>query len=414
MPLRVRIHRGAEQVGGTCVELESAGKRILLDLGMPLDAKEGEMPLPDVPGLAGDDSSLLGVIISHLHGDHCGLVPCAAPGLPVAMGAVAAKVLREADFFTGRSPVIEPTWPLVDRQTFTIGPFKITPHQVEHSAFDAFALLVEADGRHLFYTGDFRAHGNDADPFARLLRDPPRPVHALLMEGTQIGGGREGNGPGEADLRGTLARRFMDWPGLVLVAWSAQNLDRLRTIHDAARVADRKLVVDLYTATLAQAAASADVPKPGDEGLSVYCRRRERIQVKEAGEFSRVNAIHDVRIFPENLAQRARELVLVLRPSMIAELDRAGALDGALAIWSLWRGYLENAPEQRMLRRLGEGGVPFEVHHVSGHAYIPDLRRLVEAVAPHRVIPIHTSEPARYDSLFPRVELRRDGEWWKV
>jgi ribonuclease J len=206
----------------------------------------------------------------------------------------------------------------------------------------------------------------------------------------------------------------MDWPGLVLVAWSAQNLDRLRTIHEAARVAGRKLVVDLYTATLAQAAASADVPKPGDEGLSVYCRRRERIQVKEAGEFSRVNAIHDVRIFPENLAQRARELVLVLRPSMIAELDRAGALDGALAIWSLWRGYLENAPEQRMLRRLGEGGVPFEVHHVSGHAYIPDLRRLVEAVAPHRVIPIHTSEPARYDSLFPRVEPRRDGEWWKV
>jgi ribonuclease J len=93
MPLRVRIHRGAEQVGGACVELESAGKRILLDLGMPLDAKEGEMPLPDVPGLAGDDPSLLGVIISHLHDDHCGLVPCAALGLPVAMGAVAAKIL---------------------------------------------------------------------------------------------------------------------------------------------------------------------------------------------------------------------------------------------------------------------------------------------------------------------------------
>lgn len=65
-----------------------------------------------------------------------------------------------------------------------------------------FALLVESGGRRLFYAGDFRAHGNDAEPFARLLREPPSAVHALLMEGTQIGDGREGEGPGEADLRG--------------------------------------------------------------------------------------------------------------------------------------------------------------------------------------------------------------------
>jgi ribonuclease J len=58
--------------------------------------------------------------------------------------------------------------------------------------------------------------------------------------------------------------------------------------------------------------------------------------------------------------------------------------------------------------------VPLEVHHVSGHAYVRDLQRLVEAVRPDRVVPIHTSEPARYASLFPRVETRSDGEWWSV
>jgi ribonuclease J len=49
--LRVRIHRGAQQVGGSCVELESGGQRLLLDLGLPLDAEAGETPLPAVPGL---------------------------------------------------------------------------------------------------------------------------------------------------------------------------------------------------------------------------------------------------------------------------------------------------------------------------------------------------------------------------
>lgn len=297
MTVRVKIHRGAAQVGGSCVELECGGKRLLLDLGMPLDAEEGEVPLPDVPGLRGGDGSLLGIVVSHLHGDHCGLVPHAAPEVPLAMGPIAARILREAEFFTDRAPLPAPRWSLVDRQPFEVGPFRITPYQVEHSALDAFALLVEAGGRRLFYTGDFRAHGNDRDPWLRLLADPPRGVHALLMEGTQLGEGRAGEGPSEADLGRTLARRFHAWPGLVLAAWSSQNLDRLRTFHEAALEAGRTLMVDLYTATLAAAAGVPGIPVPGLDGLEVYCRRRERVQVKEAGAFGRVRQISPLRIY---------------------------------------------------------------------------------------------------------------------
>jgi ribonuclease J len=36
--MRVRIHRGAQEVGGNCIEVESAGARIVLDVGRPLDA----------------------------------------------------------------------------------------------------------------------------------------------------------------------------------------------------------------------------------------------------------------------------------------------------------------------------------------------------------------------------------------
>lgn len=146
---RAQIHSGAAQVGGTCIELEAGGQRLLLDLGMPLDAEDGELPLPDVPGLREPDPTLLGVLISHLHGDHCGLVPFTVPEVPLAMEPVAARILREAEYFTGRRPLPEPSWPLVDRLPFDIGPFRITPYQVEHSALDAFALLVEAEGRRI-------------------------------------------------------------------------------------------------------------------------------------------------------------------------------------------------------------------------------------------------------------------------
>ncbi len=37
---RACIHRGSQQIGGTCIELASGDARILLDLGLPLDASD--------------------------------------------------------------------------------------------------------------------------------------------------------------------------------------------------------------------------------------------------------------------------------------------------------------------------------------------------------------------------------------
>ena len=48
---------------------------------------------------------------------------------------------------------------IAHRTPVEIGPFRVTPYLVDHSAFDAYALLVEADGKRVFYSGDFRGHG---------------------------------------------------------------------------------------------------------------------------------------------------------------------------------------------------------------------------------------------------------------
>jgi ribonuclease J len=63
--MRVRILRGANEIGGSCVEIEALKKRIILDVGKPLWAGWNEtVPLPPVNGLSdGSDPSLLGVLI---------------------------------------------------------------------------------------------------------------------------------------------------------------------------------------------------------------------------------------------------------------------------------------------------------------------------------------------------------------
>ena len=66
--MKVCIHRGTKEIGGTCVEIESHGKRIVLDVGLPLNvADPDQLPLPPVKGFDQPDPDLLGVVISHPH-----------------------------------------------------------------------------------------------------------------------------------------------------------------------------------------------------------------------------------------------------------------------------------------------------------------------------------------------------------
>ena len=46
-----------------------------------------------------------------------------------------------------------------DRERRMFGPFVVTPLLVDHSAFDAHPLLVEAGGRRLLYSGDAQTAG---------------------------------------------------------------------------------------------------------------------------------------------------------------------------------------------------------------------------------------------------------------
>lgn len=184
--MRVRIHRGAHEVGGICIEVESSGARIVLDVGRPLDVPQDELvPLPDVNGLRDQDPSLLGLIISHGHQDHWGLIDQVAKNVPVYIGAATHRIMKEARFFAS-GVALNPAGFLRHRESFALGPFTITPFLNDHSAFDTHSLLIEADGRRLFYTADLQAHGRKARMFEEFVRKPPEGVDVLLMEGTHL------------------------------------------------------------------------------------------------------------------------------------------------------------------------------------------------------------------------------------
>lgn len=416
-----RIHRGANEVGGSCVELESNGARLVLDIGLPLDvaARDEQPGLPAIAGLAdGDDPSLLGVIVSRGHPDHYGLVQATSARVPRFIGEAAHRILAAASFFTPMGVDLQPAGFLRDRQPFTLGPFQVTPYLSDHSAFDAYGLLIEADGRSLYYSGDLRGHGRKHRVFERMLANPPQ-AHTLLLEGTRIAG-NPGDLRGlasETDVEDRAADLFRRTDGIALAVYSPQNIDRLVSLYRAAKRADRIFVLDLYGATIAATTGRpTTIPQASWPGVGVFVTLQQRIRVKREAAFDRIAPIRSARLYPEDLAGLADRVVLTFRGSMAAELERAGCLNGAGALWSMWPGYLNQVSGHKLRDWLDQHKIPLTILHASGHATVTDLQRLVAAMKPERVIPIHTHNPELFQERFPGacVEPHGDGEWWPV
>ena len=144
--LRVRIHRGAHQIGGSCVELSYGNARLLLDLGKPLETEDTDRCLlPPVLGLAdGANASLRGIIGSHGHIDHWGLVPLAHNNIPLRWAPLPVVFFMRRRRSCPKSLHAGGYRRSLRRRIAGVRPFHGHALSGGSFAFDAYALLVEA------------------------------------------------------------------------------------------------------------------------------------------------------------------------------------------------------------------------------------------------------------------------------
>lgn len=176
--VRLTVHRATNQIGGNCIELaDTAGHRILLDVGRPLDAPSAARGL--LPKSLNVASSMDGILISHPHQDHYGLLEDVPPNWPIYSGTATERLIRLTSAIFGKElPHTFHRWK--SRGALEIGPFKVTPFLIDHSAFDAYMLLIEVHGKRIFYSCDFRTHGRKAILTKRLKTAPPKNIDVLL------------------------------------------------------------------------------------------------------------------------------------------------------------------------------------------------------------------------------------------
>lgn len=409
--MKITIHRGTREIGGNCVQITAGNRSILLDAGLPLAESPTEVDLATI-----DFSD---VFISHPHLDHFGLIKNLAADKTVHIGETARQFIEATRVFLDKPPLINAFSPLHNRMWVELGPgFRVIPYLMDHSCVDAFGFLVEADGKRLYYSGDFRAHGRRKQAFDWFLSDPPREIDLLLMEGTMMGRENVSFADEDSVEQGMLeALRTNDDRACFLIC-SGQHIDRLCAAYRAAIRAGRTFVLDIYTAYILRTVASRFPSLPDintaqnikvlTKGFTAGVHYSRIVDNREYfGAFAQDIFHKDTLITIDEIMSHPSHYFLKIS-NFTDLLER---LDNCSVIFSMWQGYLEE-PKYRNLKHHPK--VSFHEIHTSGHAVREDLQRFASILKPKRLIPIHTEKAEEYDSMFDNVTLLCDCETLEI
>ena len=390
--VNVVFHRGAKEIGGNCIEIESQGIRILLDIGKPL-VKDGQSA-PDMSGVIQKGSQYDAVFISHAHSDHFGLLAHLDSNTPIYCSQATFDLL--AIHYRWREKSRLPVNSFHTFQTEQVvkirnpnhrAEMEVIPFLVDHSAFDAHGFVVRANGKVLVYSGDFRNHGRKGNIYRRVLSLlDDRPVDLLMMEGTNLGRPAQ-YVQSEWSVEKRLCTSFQQTAGLIGVTFSMQNVDRFVSVYCAALQSKRKLVIDLYSAVVLEAVSRyTPIPGPTAANIEVWLPANQYVAPAWSTAHLRKKIRPTAQLLDE-IRQTPGKYVVLVRDSMMHELR---SVRFSVHIYSLWRGYADSPKTESMRHVMQQTGCRWEFIHTSGHATRACILQFLKDVPARNLRIIHS------------------------
>jgi len=383
----ITIHRGTHQIGGCVTELRTASTRIVIDMGAQLPdclAPQQRDEL-SVPGVTCGSADCDAVLFTHTHGDHVGLIDRILPGISIYMGETAKELyLTYCRRIQSKSVVaVEQARTFAPNQSLHFGDMIVTPFLIDHSAFDAYMFLVEAEGVRVLHTGDFRFHGFRGRKTCRMLEAYAGQVDYLVCEGTMLS--RQGEDVmTERELQERARALMRRYPRVFLLC-SSTNIDRIAAFYGA-RPDKRPVICDDYQKELLELVRQRHGGKTklyDFQYVYPYYQNNEKLRklIKERGFLALIRA----NTWSQNL------------------LEQYG--DGGCVVYSMWSGYLAGSTKNEQLSKF-LAPYDYEMLHTSGHATASDIALLCKTVQPKKgVIPIHSQCPQAFDKLLPEYNV---------
>lgn len=376
--MNIIIHRGTHQIGGSAIEISTASTRIILDVGNELSLDEKYIPINlDVDGVTKGIPDCDGIVISHYHMDHLGQLIAALPEIPLYMGMLSKEVAMISAEYQAKDLYLRLLGANTFRggEAFTIGDIRIRPLVIDHSAADSYMFVIEAEGKRVLYTGDFRMHGLRHHVLDKLVNTYIGEVDILITEGTSLSRDAD-DCISEAAVLDDISSYIQDGK-YVFAICSSTNIDRIMGIWQN-MPRDKVLICDAYQKRILDTVINNVYYES-----SLY-RRQDRPLVLDIGKYPKYYMDNGF----VSLARATENYI-----SHIQEFPK----DDVRIIYSMWTGYIE---ENLALKTLLET-YPTYICHASGHVSKDDLTKFIELVNPDAIIPVHTDNPERLEELVP-------------
>ena len=387
--MNIIIHRGTHQIGGSAIEISTESTRIILDFGNELSLDEKYTPINlDIDGVTKGLPDCDGIVISHYHMDHLGQLTSALPAIPLYMGELSKEIALIGAEYQDRCLYLRLLGANTFRggDAFSIGDIRIRPLVIDHSAADSYMFVIEAEGKRVLYTGDFRMHGLRHHILDQLVNTYIGEVDVLITEGTSLSRDAD-KYISEAAVLDDISSYIQDGK-YVFVMCSSTNIDRIMGIWQNMPT-DKVLICDAYQKRILDTVINNVYYES-----SLY-RRHDSPLVLNKGSYPKYYMDHGF----VSLVRGTENFI-----SQIKEFPK----DDVRIIYSMWTGYIE---ENLALKTLLET-YPTYICHASGHVSKDDLIKFIELVNPDAIIPVHTDNPERLEELVPHrnVYIVNDNE----
>ncbi len=361
--MKIVIHRGSHQIGGCCTEIATETTRILIDYGSSLPG--GDSQKLEVPGATDAASNCDAILISHYHGDHIGELRNVRTAVPVYMGAAAREIaiayrkhmgeryLNGTDLDSIRTFGTTP---------FRIGDITITPILSDHSAYDAYMFLFEADGKRVLHTGDYRLHGPGKERMLNQIRSLPE-IDLLITEGTSIGRGG-GIGFVEKTVEVSIRSAIKQYK-YCFVLCASSNVDRIASVAKAVPYG-RYFLMDGFQKDILRIVTTHDLVFKRVFRKAITLGPNLKYKMEELGFclLARVNPETE-KILSYYVRNHPSETCLV---------------------YSMWTGYMENESISEFCGLTDN----LIIAHASGHVLFSDLNSMINTLDPEKIVFIHT------------------------
>jgi ribonuclease J len=426
--MKAIIYRGTHEIGGTLIELSSGSSRILLDAGYPLllggkpiEDSVAKLPpeellergvLPRISGLyKWDQPGFDGIIISHAHLDHYGLLKYVHPDIPVYLSAGTKALIEISQSFNICEPYAINARLFKMYEPMEVGGFRVRPYLMDHSAFDSAAFEIQCEGKTVIYSGDFRGHGRKAACLDSFIKQATKEADVVFTEGTMLSRSDELTKT-ESELEDDIVEKLKNKTGIALVQLSSQNIDRIVTLYRAALKLGKIFVVDVYTANILHElqALGNNIPYPSAsfDRIKVFFPHRLTTTIINRMGWKYARRFSHFKITKKQVEERQNEIIMLARPSIKKDLGLCNLSNGNF-IYSMWEGYRDSQYQQSFEAWLKGFGFQNDYVHTSGHARAMDIKRLIDGLNPKKIVPIHTLVPDALLGYSDKAVCQEDG-----